>query len=383
MNIAFDVHPLLDNNKSGVGYCQYGFIKTMIKRYPDNNYIFNFFNLRNYQKKIDKLNIFDDWNFIINDCKFCNNSIYKMIWNIIPLKYNWFFGKNADVTHFFNYHIPPGVKGKTVVTVHDMTYKRYPETVKLKTKKMLDINLKRSLDRADVIIAVSEFSKKEILHYFPNCEDKIKVIYNGVDLNRFNTNIDKNSQILVQNKYKIEENYLLYLGTIEPRKNIERLIESYYLVNKESSDTPKIVLAGGKGWMYDNIFKKVDDLKLKDKVIFIGYIEDEDVPALIKGAMIFLFPSIYEGFGMPPLEAMACGTPVLTSNISSLPEVVGDSGVLVDPFSKESIKDGILRMLNDDNLRQELSIKGQERAKLFSWTRVTEKLYNIYQSLMR
>ena len=306
-----------------------------------------------------------------------------MIWNIIPLKYNWFFGKNADVTHFFNYHIPPGVKGKTVVTVHDMTYKRYPETVKLKTKKMLDINLKRSLDRADVIIAVSEFSKKEILHYFPNCEDKIKVIYNGVDLNRFNTNIDKNSQILVQNKYKIEGNYLLYLGTIEPRKNIERLIESYYLVNKESSDTPKLVLAGGKGWMYDNIFKKVDDLKLKDKVIFIGYIEDEDVPALIKGAMIFLFPSIYEGFGMPPLEAMACGTPVLTSNISSLPEVVGDSGVLVDPFSKESIKDGILRMLNDDNLRQELSIKGQERAKLFSWTRVTEKLYNIYQSLMR
>ena len=172
-----------------------------------------------------------------------------------------------------------------------MTYKRYPETVKLKTKKMLDINLKRSLDRADVIIAVSEFSKKEILHYFPNCEDKIKVIYNGVDLNRFNTNIDKNSQILVQNKYKIEGNYLLYLGTIEPRKNIERLIESYYLVNKESSDTPKLVLAGGKGWMYDNIFKKVDDLKLKDKVIFIGYIEAEDVPALIKGAMIFLFPS--------------------------------------------------------------------------------------------
>ena len=179
------------------------------------------------------------------------------------------------------------------------------------------------------------------------------------------------------------DKYLLYLGTLEPRKNIERLIESYYLVCNELSELPKLVLAGGKGWMYDSIFDKIKELKLEDKVIFTDYISDDDVPVLMNASKAFLFPSLYEGFGMPVLEAMACGVPVLTSNLSSLPEVVGDVAVLVDPFSKDSIRDGIIKLLTDNNLRESLKKKGLERSKQFSWSKVTRDLYMIYESLVK
>ena len=181
---------------------------------------------------------------------------------------------------------------------------------------------------------------------------------------------------------EIEGEYFLYLGTIEPRKNLERLIEAYHIFSqKAGNDCPKLVLAGGKGWLYDSIFAKVTELKLSDKVIFTKYVPSEDMNALMCGALAFVFPSVYEGFGMPPLEAMACGVPVLVSGEASLPEVTGDCAVIVDAYSSENIAEGMNRLYTDSQLRDELSRRGLERAKGFSWDNSAEILYNVYREL--
>lgn len=180
---------------------------------------------------------------------------------------------------------------------------------------------------------------------------------------------------------EIEGEYFLYLGTIEPRKNLERLIEAYHIFTQKVKDAPKLVLAGGKGWLYDSIFAKVTELKLDKQVIFTKYVPSEDMNPLMCGALAFVFPSVYEGFGMPPLEAMACGVPVLSSDAASLPEVTGDCAVICDAYSAESISDGLFRLYSDENLRKELSVKGLERAKGFTWERSAEILYNVYREL--
>ena len=379
MKIAFDVSPMINSHKSGVGYCTYGFVKTMISQY-DNRYILNYISEPKHKENLNT--IIGDKKVKINKFHF-KNSVYKAASTFLPIPYSAFFKDSADITHFFNYYLPPGVNGKKIVTVHDMAYKRFPETVRFKTKKMLDLSLKKSVNRSDLVITVSEFSKQEILSFFPECEGKIEVVYNGVDLNMFRPMSD---QVMIKNvkqKYNVEGDFLLYLGTIEPRKNIERLLEAYSLLKKRLVTCPKLVLAGGKGWLDNRIFCTLDKLNLKDDVVFTGYVVDEDVPVLMNAARAFLFPSIYEGFGMPPLEAMACGVPVLTASVSSLPEVVGDAAVLVDPFSVESISSGMEKIISDENLRTQLSQKGKERASLFSWEIVTKKLYKIYEDLVQ
>lgn len=377
MKIAFDVSPMIDSHKSGVGYCTYGFVKTMVSQY-DNSYILNYINKPKYKKNLNTLIVGKK----VKINSFCfKNSVYKVASTFLPIPYGAFFKDSADITHFFNYYLPPGVKGKKIVTVHDMTYKRFPETVRFKTKQMLNLNLKKSLKRADIILTVSEFSKSEIITYFPEVKDKIRVVYNGVDLDVFKPLLDENIKISIAKKYNLPERYMLYLGTLEPRKNLERLIDSYYLLLKEFDNVPKLVLAGGKGWLYDSIFDKVSTLWLEDKIIFTGYVAEKDVAPLISGAEVFLFPSMYEGFGMPVIEAMACGVPVLTSNVSSLPEVAGDAAVLVDPFSVEDIKSKLKLLLIDEDLRKRLNKAGPKRAKRFSWNLVTKDLYEIYKEL--
>lgn len=381
MKIAFDVLPMVSSHKSGIGYCEYGFVKTLINNY-DNSYIFNYIGKEKNTEILTRLIKNKNKNISIN-CFNCKDSVYKIISTFLPIPYSVFFKDQVDITHFFNYYLPPGVRGKKIVTIHDMAYKRFPETVRLKTRKMLNLSLKKSINRADLIITVSEFSKQEILSFFPECEGKIEIVYNGVDLDIFKPISDNTLKEAVKKKYKINGEFLLYLGTIEPRKNIERLLEAYSRFNRELKDSPKLVLAGGKGWLDSGIFNAIDKLNLKDNVVLTGYVSDDDVPILMNAAKAFLFPSIYEGFGMPVLEAMACGVPVLTSNVSSLPEVVGNAAVLVNPFSVESILLGINKITSDEKLRSEIIEKGKERARLFTWEIVTKKLYKIYEDLFK
>jgi alpha-1,3-rhamnosyl/mannosyltransferase len=237
------------------------------------------------------------------------------------------------------------------------------------------------MKRADVIVTDSNFSKTEIEKYYPKYADKVRVVPCGVDLERFHPIEDTAQIIKVKQKFNLSDEYFLYIGTIEPRKNLTRLIEGYSKFVKKYPECPNLVLAGGKGWLNDEIYSSIEKLGLKDKATFTEYIPSEDMCALINGAMGFLFPSIYEGFGMPPLEAMACGVPVLTSHEASLPEVVGDCAVMVDAYDTQSIADGIERLYLDKNLREELSVKGLERAKLYTWENASQTLYSIYEEL--
>jgi len=233
--------------------------------------------------------------------------------------------------------------------------------------------------RSHHIITVSENSKSEIIKYLNVSEEKISVIYGGyADI--FKLESDDRLSSDVKRKYNITGNYLLYVGTLEPRKNLLGLIRAY--AQSRAKDDFILVLAGGKGWQYENIFKLVRELKLENRIIFTGYVPENDLPGLYQGATLFVYPSFYEGFGLPPLEAMACGLPVIVSHTTSLPEVVGDAGVYVDPNDVEQISFSIDTVLSDSELRQTLIQRGLERAKLFSWEKAAKETLKLYQKVV-
>ncbi|MCD7992618.1 MAG: glycosyltransferase family 4 protein [Clostridia bacterium] len=204
----------------------------------------------------------------------------------------------------------------------------------------------------------------------------------GVDQSKFCSHQSRKRIGAVRDKYHIKERYYLYLGTIEPRKNIKRLLEAYGRLHDKMSDVPQLVLAGGRGWLCDDIYETAEVLDLGDDILFTGYVEEGEAPVLLAGAVAFLFPSLYEGFGIPPLEAMACGTPVLSADKASLPEVLGDAALLVDPESVDEICLGMERLAEDEALRSELSRKGSERVKLYTWERSARILKEIYEELV-
>lgn len=381
MKISFDVQPLLVSGKTGVSYSEAGLVNALVKNNPSDTFVLEYFFFNNKEGSRKTIEEYAGENSYLSSA-FFPPKLFRMCWPFIPIPYSLFFNNKSDVTHFFNFAIPPFVQGKRVVTIHDMAFMAYPETVRKRTRYMLRLTTKKTLKRADKIITVSEFSKQELMKYFSVSADKIDVIYNAVDTSVYRNDLSDESVEKAKAKYNIKKDYFLYLGTLEPRKNLERLIKAYYDFKKNHSDYPSLVLAGKKGWYYDGIFEIVKELKLQEDVIFTDYVSFEDAPLLMKGAMAFCFPSLYEGFGMPPLEAMACGTPVLVSDCSSLPEVVGDCAVKVDPLSVEDISQGLEKLYSDSELRQELREKGLKRASEFTWERSAEKLYGIYKDLV-
>lgn len=382
MKISFDAVPLISDRMTGIGWCEAGQTTAMARLHPENSYTYSYFSRKDHHIKLERLAPFTaDTGIRTQQVRF-SGWLYRAGTVAVPFPYRFFFGREHDITHFFNYIVPPGVSGSTVVTVHDMVYKAFPETVRGRTKYMLDLGLKRSMKRADMIVTDSEFSKSEILKYFPEHEDKLRVVPCGVDLTRFCPCTEPERIPEVKRSLGIEGDYFLYLGTIEPRKNLERLISAYHILIGRHPDAPKLVLAGGKGWLYDGIFAKVRELGMEDRVVFTKYVPSDDMDPLMCGAVAFVFPSIYEGFGMPPLEAMACGVPVLVSDAASLPEVTGDCAVICDPYSEESIADGMERLYTDTELRSDLSRRGLERAGTFTWERSAELLHNIYKELI-
>ena len=380
MKITFDAMPLLGEKLTGIGWCEVGQANALAELHPENRYEYSFFS--NGEKFLrERVKQYSGKKIKLNESVF-RGYVYRALSSVFPLPYSLFFGRGTDVTHFFNYIVPPFVHGKKVVTVHDMVYRSFPETVRGRTRLMLEIGLKRSMKRADLIVTDSEFSKSEIVKYFPEHEGKIRVVPCGVDLNRFYPCRDTDRIAKVKKSLGIDGDYFLYTGTIEPRKNLERLITAYFIFSRKVSSPPKLVLAGGKGWLNDGIYSRVKRLNLENRVIFTEYVPSEDMNPLMCGALAFVFPSVYEGFGLPPLEAMACGVPVLASGEASLPEVTGDCALICNAYSEKSIAKGLYRLYKDENLRNELSSKGLERAKCFTWEKSAEILYKVYEELV-
>lgn len=266
---------------------------------------------------------------------------------------------------------------KKVITVQDISSLIYP---KMNARGYITWKLfaKKAIERSDKVIAISECLKQDVIKYLKIPEEKIKVIYNG-KAERFEP-LNRKEIAEVKRKYDLDFPFILYVGVLQPRKNIPNIIKAYYKLKRDGTKH-KLVIAGGKGWQYKEIFEIVEKLNLQKDVIFTGHIPDEDLPRLYNAADLFVFPSVYEAFGLPPLEAMACGTPVITSNIGAFPEVVGAAGIMVDPYDVDGLAKAMHEVLNNDGLRADMIKNGLEKAKLFSWEKCAKEVLEVYNGV--
>jgi len=304
----------------------------------------------------------------------------QKLWVITKMMPRLLFDKEKpDVFFTPSHYIPPLSTVPRVCTIHDLGYLKFSGQFKRFDFWQLKYWTAISLFVSKAIIAVSNSTKRDIVRHYPFVSNKIKVTQHGYDKARFNTHINNKDVRRVKNKYSIVGDYVLFISTLKPSKNIEGLLEAWKLV---LNDYPQhqLVIAGKKGWLYESIFKKVKKLKLEDKVVFTDYILEEEKPALIYGAKTFVLPSFWEGFGMDALTSMACGTPVVVSNIEALREVTGKAGVFVDPYKIKDIARGIKDVFSmDKNSYQDVVNKGLIQAKKFSWEDTARKTIKLLE----
>lgn len=299
----------------------------------------------------------------------------------LPLPVELFTGK-VDLFHATDFVLPYTLQStRTLLTVHDLSFVRVPEAASPPLKVYLDAVVPRSVARADHVLADSRATKNDLVELYKTPADKITVLYSGVD-QRFRRVSDQQALDSTRAKYQLADvSYVLSVGTVQPRKNYSRAIQALAEVRATGIDL-HYVIAGAKGWLEDEMRETIVSAGMEDFVHILGYVDDADLPALYSGSRMLLMPSLYEGFGLPIVEAMACGLPVITSNISSLPEVAGDAAILVNPTDTVEIRDAMLAVESDSILRGQLVQKGYRQAAQFSWQRSAAQLLSVYMSLL-
>lgn len=292
--------------------------------------------------------------------------------------------KGADV--FFNPHFifsPVTKKCKTVTTFHDLSFERYPEFFDLKRKLWHFSNFPREQARkADRLIAVSRSTALDLCNIYKISPEKIFIIHSGINRTFFDS-VPIERLKIIKNKYYLPDRFILFLSTIEPRKNIMKAIKAFELFKEFSQNNKvgiKLVIAGKPGWIYNEIFQAIRYSKFRKDIIYIGFIDDEDKSGLYQLSEVFVYPSIYEGFGFPPLEAMASRVPVIASQTSSLPEVTGSAALFVNPLDAKDIAKAMEKVIFDDNLKNELRERGEEQAKKFSWEKCAKDTLRVLVS---
>jgi glycosyltransferase involved in cell wall biosynthesis len=286
--------------------------------------------------------------------------------------------EGVDLFHAPHYVLPPLTPCRSVVTIHDCIHLRFPQYLPHKLGYAYARgSLWFATHRSSRIMTVSEASKRDIQRYFRVPDAKIDVIHNAID-ERFGRMPTDDEIARVRERYQLNDPFVLYAGNIKPHKNLERLIEAFHMLRRGELEHVKLLIIGDEISKYATLRRAVHRYKLHKHVRFFGFVPDQTLAVLYRLAAVFVFPSLYEGFGLPPLEAMASGTPVVTSNVSSLPEVVGEAALLVDPYEPEAIAEAMRRVLTDQALRAELVCKGHARASLFSWDRSVRRVREIY-----
>lgn len=284
----------------------------------------------------------------------------------------------VDVLHV-QYTAPPFCPVPVVATIHDLAFEHMPETFTRRGSFQLKLTVRRTAQRAARIATVSEYSRWDLLRTYRLAPEKVAVTYNGVE-SHFTSVLTKNEANEIRKQFGINRDFLLAVGSLQPRKNLIRLIRAYARLRSEVPNfTPQLVIVGRKLWLADEIFAEIRRQRWADDVILTGYVDDADLPKLYRQATAFVYPSLFEGFGLPPVEAMACGTPVITSNVSSLPEVTGGAALLIDPMDQSSIESALLTITGDQGLRKHLRELGIEQAKKFTWQAAAEKTLQLYQ----
>jgi glycosyltransferase involved in cell wall biosynthesis len=289
------------------------------------------------------------------------------------------FRRPVDVLHV-QYTAPPFCRAPLVVTIHDLAFERLPETFTRRGSFQLKLTVRRTAKKAAKIATVSEYSRQDLLDIYKLPPEKVVVTYNGVESSFTPQPSVPNEAEEIRKRFGVSRDFLLAVGSLQPRKNLVRLIRAYARLRSEREDfRPQLVIVGRKLWLTSEIFDEVKRQRWADDVILTGYVADEDLPALYRAARAFVYPSLFEGFGLPPLEAMASGTPVVTSDVSSLPEITGDAALLIDPNDERALANALIEIMNNDRLRAELREKGLAQAKKFTWRDAAEKTLRLYQ----
>ena len=282
--------------------------------------------------------------------------------------------RQQDLMHSMAFVLPFAARCPSVVTVYDLSFLHFPEQFPSLQRWYLTSQTKRSCRAARRVITISESSRQDVHRFFGVPLAQIDVVYPGVN-GRYQP-LPAAQISAFRQKHQLPERFILHVGTLQPRKNIPALLEALAKLNDKDV---QLVLAGGKGWLYDEIFAQVTSLGLVDRVIFAGYVHDEDLPLWYNAATLFAFPSVYEGFGMPVVEAMACGTPVVASNASSIPEAVGNAGLLFDPQDAAALAERMASVLNDSTMSATMRNNGLQHAMNFSWETAGRETAVIYR----
>jgi glycosyltransferase involved in cell wall biosynthesis len=286
----------------------------------------------------------------------------------------------VDVLHV-QYTAPPLSPCPIVATIHDLSFEHLPETFNRRSRAQLRMTVRRTARKAAQILTLSEFSRQDIIDTYKIAPERVSVTPPAAPAHfRSTTNATELRRIRVT--YGIEREYILALGSIQPRKNLVRLINAYSSLAKAGATRlPQLVLAGKRGWLEAETIRAAEKSPASQDILFIGYVPEKDLPALYSGALCFAYPSYFEGFGLPVIEAMQCGAPVLAGNCTSLPEVMGDAGVLIDPLDEAAMARALTELIENPDRRQQLRVKGLERARKFSWKTTAQLTLRAYESV--
>jgi glycosyltransferase involved in cell wall biosynthesis len=297
----------------------------------------------------------------------------------IPLTLSAELRKNpVDVLHV-QFTAPPFAPCPVVVSIHDLSFEHLPETFNLRSRAQLRLTVRRSARKATHILALSEHARADIIATYGITPERVTAIPLAA-ADHFRPITDERELQRVRHTYGIAGDYILTVGSIQPRKNLGRLIAAYARLRTDPRlNNLQLVIVGRQAWLVGETLRAIRASGFSDSIILTGYVPDADLPALYSGARCFIYPSFFEGFGLPPVEAMKCGVPVIAGNRTSLMEVVGDAGLLVDPLDPEAMAFGLTRVLNDSDLREELSVKGLNRSRLFNWQETARRTLEVYQ----
>lgn len=289
----------------------------------------------------------------------------------------------VDVLHV-QFTAPPFCPCPVVVSVHDLSFEHLPETFRRRSRTQLRLTVRHSARRADHILTLSEHTRADVIQTYKIDPAKVTAIPLAAPAH-FGPVVDAKELQRVRHTYGIDGDYVLSVGSIQPRKNLVRLIHAYASLRgvHRGNRFPKLLIVGKRAWLYDDTLRALEETGAGDSIVLTGYVPEPDLPALYSGALCFVYPSYFEGFGLPPLEAMKCGAPVVVGNATSLPEVVGDAGLKVDPFDVSAIAAGIGELIYNPELREELKVKGLERAKMFDWRNTARQTLKIYEQVAR
>jgi len=383
MRIGIDIRCLAEGKRTGVEEYTLALLSGFFEQHPENEYIL-FFNA--WKKKMPDFSWATKYpNVVLKTSHFPNKLLNLSLWYLRFPKLDTLIG-GTDIFFLPNLNFASvSRKTKLVVTAHDLSFELFPDTFSFKRRIWhFFIHFKRLVLSADKVIAVSESTKNDLIDQYGVPEEKVVVIQSGIG-EQFHTMSHNDTDLVrVQEKYHLPYRFILSLATFEPRKNIPALISAYDALQAQGHPTLSkyaLVIAGTRGWKYEETFQAIAHSPYKERIILPGFIADEDKSALYNLASILVYPSFYEGFGFPPLEAMACGVPVIVSHSSSLPEIVGDAGILIDPYQPDEIFQALKQVLLDPVLTNTLHKKSEQQAKKFKWEKTVQETIELFRKL--